>query len=70
MARQLRERHPAVRVLFMSGYTGEVAVRQRDLEPGAAFIEKPFAPEALAAKVREMLDEPAPALHNLSLRSN
>jgi CheY-like chemotaxis protein len=70
MARQLRERHPAIRVLFMSGYTGEAAIRQRVLEPGAPFIEKPFAPEALAAKVREMLDEAAPAPHNLSLRYN
>jgi PAS domain S-box-containing protein len=70
LARQLRARHPAIRVLFMSGYTGEAAIRQRVLEPGAAFIEKPFAPEALAAKVREILDEPAPAPHNLSLRYN
>jgi two-component system, cell cycle sensor histidine kinase and response regulator CckA len=68
MARQLRERHPGIRVLFMSGYTGEAALRQRVLEPGAAFIEKPFAPEVLAARVREMLDQPA--ADTLSLRSN
>jgi len=59
MAKQLRERHPAVRVLFMSGYTGEAARRSNVLEPGAAFIEKPFTPETLAVKVREMLDESA-----------
>jgi two-component system cell cycle sensor histidine kinase/response regulator CckA len=60
MVRQLREQQPAIRVLYMSGYTGEAARRQRVLEPGAACIEKPFAPEALAAKVREMLDESVP----------
>jgi CheY-like chemotaxis protein len=68
MARQLRERHPAILVLFMSGYTGEAALRQGFLEPGAAFVEKPFAPEALVAKVRKMLDESAP--ENLPMGSN
>jgi CheY-like chemotaxis protein len=61
MARQLRERHPGIRVLYMSGYTGEAARRQRMLEPGAECIEKPFTPEALAAKVREMLDASTPS---------
>jgi two-component system cell cycle sensor histidine kinase/response regulator CckA len=65
MARQLRERHPAVRVLYMSGYTGEAARRQRMLERGAECIEKPFTPEALTAKVREMLDGSAPSAHLL-----
>ncbi|MFL5606645.1 MAG: PAS domain S-box protein [Gemmatimonadaceae bacterium] len=60
MARQLRERHPAIRVLFMSGYTGEETRQQCVLDQDAEFIEKPFTPEALSAKVREMLDEAAP----------
>jgi two-component system cell cycle sensor histidine kinase/response regulator CckA len=60
MARRLRERHPAARVLFMSGYTGEAA-RQRIVDPGAECIEKPFTPEALTAKVREILDGAAPS---------
>jgi two-component system cell cycle sensor histidine kinase/response regulator CckA len=68
LARHLRDRHPAIRVLFMSGYTGNAALKHGFLEPGATFIEKPFAPEALVAKVREMLDDSAP--ENLSIGSN
>jgi DNA-binding response OmpR family regulator len=45
----------------MSGYTGEAARRQCAHEPGAECIEKPFTPEALAAKVREMLDASTPS---------
>jgi two-component system cell cycle sensor histidine kinase/response regulator CckA len=56
LARQLRERYPEIRLLFMSGYTEDAALRQSFLEPGTAFIEKPFAPAALADKVRRVLD--------------
>jgi two-component system cell cycle sensor histidine kinase/response regulator CckA len=56
LARQLRERYPEIRLLFMSGYTEDAALRQSFLEPGTAFIEKPFAPAALADKVRKVLD--------------
>lgn len=48
-----------LKVLFVSGYTGE-AIRQHGLlEMGAAFLQKPFTPEVLARKVREVLDSPA-----------
>jgi PAS domain S-box-containing protein len=56
LARHLRERYPQIRLLFMSGYTEDAALRQSFLEPGTAFIEKPFAPAALADKVRKVLD--------------
>jgi two-component system cell cycle sensor histidine kinase/response regulator CckA len=49
---------PETRILFMSGYTGDAIVRHGVLEPGTHFIEKPFTPEALALKVREVLDRP------------
>jgi len=48
-------------VLFMSGYTDTAIVRHGVLETGTAFISKPFTPDALAAKVREVLDGPNPA---------
>jgi len=46
---------PAMKVLFMSGYTDH-AVMHRDVTPGSAFIQKPFTPEAFARKVRTVLD--------------
>jgi signal transduction histidine kinase/CheY-like chemotaxis protein len=60
--RELSERlltmRPKMKVLFMSGYT-EHAVMHRDLTPGAAFMQKPFTPEAFARKVRSVLDQQA-----------
>jgi len=48
--------HPEAKVLFMSGYTDTVIAHHGILEPGVAFIAKPFASEALGKKVREVLD--------------
>jgi DNA-binding response OmpR family regulator len=47
---------PDSRVLFMSGYTDDVIARHGALEPGIAFLQKPFTPHGLAEKVREVLD--------------
>jgi two-component system, cell cycle sensor histidine kinase and response regulator CckA len=52
----LRATHPELRVLYMSGYADDAIVRQGILVEGTPFIQKPFAPRALAAKVRETLD--------------
>jgi hypothetical protein len=40
----------------MSGYTDDVITRQGTLDPDTAFLPKPFGPDALARKVREVLD--------------
>ena len=55
-----RARHPETRALFMSGYTDATAHSQGGLPAGAAFIQKPFAPSALARRVREVLERPLP----------
>jgi DNA-binding response OmpR family regulator len=58
--RELAERFTAhrsgVKVLYMSGYTDDAVVRHGVLRPGIAYLQKPFTPESLAHKVREVLD--------------
>src|ERR1035437_6242236 len=61
LAHRLETLQPGIKVLFMSGYTGNVIEHQGVLEEGAAFIQKPFSPEELAGKVRAVLGPPAPA---------
>ncbi|MEO8056359.1 MAG: ATP-binding protein [Acidobacteriota bacterium] len=48
--------HPETRVMFMSGYTDDVIARHGVLEAGTDFLEKPFAPSQVAARVRAALD--------------
>jgi two-component system cell cycle sensor histidine kinase/response regulator CckA len=40
----------------MSGYTDDAIIRRAVLQPGAAYLQKPFSPDTLARKVREVLD--------------
>jgi signal transduction histidine kinase len=53
---RLKVLRPDSRVLFMSGYTDDAIARHGVLEPGIAFLQKPFTPFSLAQKVREVLD--------------
>ncbi|HEY5885692.1 MAG TPA: PAS domain S-box protein [Pyrinomonadaceae bacterium] len=54
----LSQRHPHLRVLYMSGYTDD-AILRHGLDTGTAdLILKPFTPDCLASKVREVLDRP------------
>jgi signal transduction histidine kinase/CheY-like chemotaxis protein len=57
LARELSALSPTTKIMFMSGYTDNAIVHQGLLERDVAFLQKPFTPQALAAKIREVLDE-------------
>jgi len=56
LARRLTAHRPAMKVLFMSGYTDDAILHHGVLEPGTEFLQKPFTAESLGSKVRHMLD--------------
>jgi two-component system, cell cycle sensor histidine kinase and response regulator CckA len=56
LARELTRRHPALRVLFLSGYTRDVISERGVLDSGSQFLAKPFTRTALLGKVRAILD--------------
>lgn len=56
LADRLQKANPAIFVLYASGYTANTIVHHGVLEPGVAFLSKPFTPVVLARKVREILD--------------
>ncbi|MCI0434046.1 MAG: PAS domain S-box protein [Gemmatimonadetes bacterium] len=60
LADRINVMRPGVRVLFMSGYSAEAVAQHGVLAEGASFLEKPFSPDGLLRKVREMLDDAAP----------
>ncbi len=59
LSAELARRKLVHRTLFMSGYTEDAIIEHGCLEPGIAFIYKPFTVEALSQKLREVLDGPA-----------
>lgn len=57
IAEKLLASHPAIKVLYMSGYTNEAIVHHGILEEGISFLHKPFTVDDLVKKVREVLDQ-------------
>jgi len=55
---KLEVARPGIRSLFISGYTDNAIVHHGILDSGVAFLEKPFSPNRLAGKVREVLQAP------------
>jgi len=58
LANRLAAVRPELKVLYMSGYTDDVIVHHGVLDEGTEFIQKPFTPDVLARKIREVLDRP------------
>ncbi|MGH7520296.1 MAG: response regulator [Gemmatimonadales bacterium] len=58
LAETLRPARPGLRVLYMSGYPDGAIANHGMLEPGVAYLAKPFTTEAVVRKVREVLEAP------------
>lgn len=58
VAEEVVEVRPDIRVFYMSGYADQDLVRQGLLKPGTRFLQKPFTPQELAERVREILGPP------------
>jgi GAF domain-containing protein len=63
LVERLRARRPGLRVLYISGYTADVLGARGELgPPDDAFLAKPFTPDVLLRKLREVLDGPRRAV--------
>jgi two-component system cell cycle sensor histidine kinase/response regulator CckA len=57
LADQLMQLRPEIKVVYMSGYTGQTVGAHGILDPGSVFLQKPFTRDALARKIREALSQ-------------
>ena len=57
LARQLVAKQPKLKIVFTSGYSADIAGRNFIMQPGEAFIQKPFEMTRLAETIRRSLDE-------------
>lgn len=56
LAQQLKAENPNVKLLFMSGYSDEAVTQHTRTTTGTGFVQKPFTPETLGTRIREVLD--------------
>jgi two-component system cell cycle sensor histidine kinase/response regulator CckA len=56
-AKKLQPLYPQMKVIYMSGYTDDAIAHHGVLESGLNYIEKPFTPDELARKTREVIDD-------------
>jgi two-component system cell cycle sensor histidine kinase/response regulator CckA len=56
LAERLKALRPSLKVLYISGYTDDMLAHHGVLESNVFLLQKPFAPDELAIKLRELLD--------------
>ena len=56
LAGSVKEKYPETKVIFMSGYTSDMIVKEGGLQEGEIFIQKPLSPMNLAGRIRQLLD--------------
>lgn len=61
LTEEIRRHRPAIRVLYVSGYTSDAVLRHGVEEEKDSFLQKPFTPRSLAHKIREVLDASHPS---------
>jgi CheY-like chemotaxis protein len=61
LAERFAETRKATPVLFMSGYADAAVVQREIIDAGRAFLQKPFAPERLLSRVREVMTAGGPS---------
>ncbi len=55
LAERLSSSHPSLKVVYMSGYTGELMANREVLKPGVTLLEKPFSRNALLNTIHDKL---------------
>ena len=58
LIREVRETHPDMKVIFISGYTEDSFRKRLDSDAEIHFLPKPFSLKQLASKVKEVMSEP------------
>ena len=65
LAEELRTRRPTLKVIFMSGHAEEVIRSQSGPDQAPDILQKPFIPETLVRKVREVLNQSCNPVHRI-----
>jgi signal transduction histidine kinase/CheY-like chemotaxis protein len=63
LTEELKKRRPGLKVIFMSGHTEDIVARQNNEEQSFEFLQKPFPPDELARRVRDILGDSKSVRH-------